>query len=115
MQPPVVMWFKVYSAAMAVLYLLTTIFGIVLLFVPPELLEMEKAETVLIGAICAGMGLPFAGAFGAALFLPRKPWVWIYDIVLIAVGFGSCCILPFSVAMLIFWIKPETRAWFGRM
>ena len=40
----------------------------------------------------------------AAIFLPPRPWVWIYDLVLIAIGFMSCCILPFSVALLIFWL-----------
>lgn len=113
--PPVIIWFRIYAAALAGLYLLCTIAGVALLLMPPDWLDSTRAEMVLMGVVFAGMGLPFAALFAAGLFLPRKPWVWIYDIVLIAIGFGSCCILPASVALLIFWIKPETRAYFGRM
>jgi len=26
----------------------------------------------------------------------------------------SCCILPAAVPLLIYWVKPETKAWFNR-
>jgi hypothetical protein len=112
--PAVVMWFRIYAAAMALLYLFCTIAGIALFFIPPDWLDSERDEMLFMGTIFAIMGFPFFAVFAAGIFLPRRPWVWIYDLVLIAVGFGSCCILPASVALLIFWIKPETRAYFGR-
>jgi 1-acyl-sn-glycerol-3-phosphate acyltransferase len=42
---------------------------------------------------------------------PRK-WVWIYGIVLIALGMTSICFLPFLIPLLIFWCKPEVRGWY---
>lgn len=113
-QPPVVMWFRIYAAALALLYVLVTVGGVALLFIPPEWLDSERDEMVFMGIVFAVMGLPFAAVFIAGIFLPPRPWVWIYDLILIAIGFGSCCILPASIALLIFWIKPETRTYFGR-
>jgi MFS family permease len=113
--PPVVKWFRIYAAALAVLYLLTTVFGVAFMFFPAEWFEGEDIHPGFMGLIIAACSLPFALVFAVALFLQPKPWVWIYDIVLIAVGFGSCCILPASVALLIFWIKPETKAYFNRI
>jgi hypothetical protein len=34
--------------------------------------------------------------------------------VLICIGMNSCCLLPASIPLLIFWIKPETKTYFGR-
>jgi len=110
--PAVVTWFKVYAAAMAVLYLFVIALG-GLFLINPEWLDEESFEARMMGVICIGMGIPLAAIFAAALFLPRRPWVWIYDLVLIAIGFMSCCILPFSVALLIFWLKPEVKAYFN--
>lgn len=113
--PPVLMWFKIYSAAMAVLYVFVVLLGLFFAFAPADWLELRQGEAFFYAVICVVIGLPFIGAFAAALFLPPKPWVWIYDLVLIAIGFGSCCILPASVALLVFWIKPETKAHFHRV
>ena len=58
--------------------------------------------------------VPGAAAFSAGIFLPPRLWVWIYGIVLIAVGFTSACCIPFCVPLLIYWLKPEAKAYFGR-
>ena len=33
---------------------------------------------------------------------------------LIAIGLTSCCTIPASVPLLVGWLKPDLRAWFGR-
>jgi MFS family permease len=113
--PPVVTWFKVYAGAMTALYALVVIVGGALAFVSADWLEMNPGEKFFLSVICIVSGIPFTAAFLAAVFLPPKPWVWIYNLVLIAIGFGSCCILPASVALLLFWIRPETKAYFNRL
>ena len=60
------------------------------------------------------IGVVFMGAFGFGLFVPARRWGWIYGIVLIAVGLTSCCLLPATIPLLIFWLKPETQAFYGR-
>ena len=42
------------------------------------------------------------------IFLPRKPWVWIYSLIIIGLGMTGCC-LPACIPILIFWIKPEVQ------
>jgi len=82
---------------------------------------------LLAGAIAPGVsnlfitvGIREAGssrasiAFGMAPFLPRRPGVWVYDVVLIALGLTSACLWPITIPLLIFWIKPENKLWFGR-
>lgn len=113
--PGVVTWFRVYAAAMAVMYVLVVAAGVFFALAPAEWLEAEEGENIVLGIIFIGVGLPCAALYAAGLFLPPRPWVWVYDLVLIAIGFGSCCILPASVALLVFWIRPETKAYFNRL
>ncbi len=65
---------------------------------------------IIYGAIGLGLAVPFT--MGA--ILKPRPWVWIFDLVLICIGMTSPCCMPASIPLLIFWIKPETRAYFGR-
>ncbi|HEX2122748.1 MAG TPA: hypothetical protein VHL59_14015 [Thermoanaerobaculia bacterium] len=113
-QPPVVMWFKVYAVAMALLYIACSALGLAIIFFGHEWGEMPPGEAIFVGSIFAAVSVPLIFVFGAAPFLPRRPWVWIYDLVLICAGFTGCCTLPFSIVLLIFWIRPETKAYFGR-
>jgi Na+/pantothenate symporter len=66
------------------------------------------------GIFYAVLGVIFFIIFAVALVLPRKPYNWIVGIVMMALGMTSCCFLPFLIPLLIYWIKPETKAYFGR-
>jgi hypothetical protein len=82
--------------------------------VDPTWLEEDAFLLQLEGCLFIGLGLPLMILFAAAPFLPKKPWVWIYGIVLIALGMTSPCCLPATIPLLIFWIRPETQQFFGR-
>jgi hypothetical protein len=118
-QPPVVFWFRAYAAFMAALYALVTLAGLGLLVFYPRIAAASEGRheafvLLLYGALLAAMGLALGGVFLAGLLLPPRSWVWIYDIVLIAIGLSSPCCLPVSLPLLIFWVKPGTQAYFGR-
>jgi hypothetical protein len=116
-RPGVVAWFTVYAILMAVLYLLFAGFGVTVMVVGPEQFadaETSAGEWSVIAAIILVLGLIFCVPYAIAPFLPRKPGVWIYDLVLIALGLGSVCLWPLTIPLLIFWIKPENKLWFGR-
>ena len=51
--------------------------------------------------------------FATAMLLPRVRWAWTYSLVLICLGMGGITLVA-AVPLLIFWIRPETQAWFGR-
>lgn len=114
-QPPgVLVWFKVYAGVMTALYLLVVAMGVLFLVMPPTNdPDFTPEEQKLAGVLFVALGLPIMAAFVAAFFLPRRKWVWIYDLVLICVGLTSCCFWPICIPLLIFFLMPPTRNWFG--
>ena len=113
--PPVIFWFKVYAGGMALLYGLTILLGAFLVLVGTwEVEDIDPIEMYLVGGLLVGLGFVFLGLYVAALLLPRKPWVWVYDIVMIAIGLTSCLTMVAAIPLLIYWIKPEVQQYFGR-
>ena len=108
-------WYRVYCAILVVLYLLVTVFGAFLVFgAPLKTSKYDEQELLIAGVIYAVLGAVFFLIFAVAFFLPPKPYNWIVGIVMIAIGMTSCCFVPVCVPLLIFWLKPETKAFFGR-
>jgi hypothetical protein len=107
-------WYRVYCAVLVAIYLFLMGIGILLVFFQPESGANSPEENLIVGLVYAILGLVFAVIFLVAIFLPRKPFNWIVGIVMIAIGMTSCCFLPATVPLLIFWLKPETKAFFGR-
>ena len=112
--PPVLRWFKVYAGVMTAIYVLCLIGGPIMIFFAGTVRGDERVLLTIQGTLLAVVGLAFSIACALPFFLPRRPWVWIYDLVIICVGMTSCGCLPFCIPLLIFWIKPEARAWFHR-
>lgn len=108
------LWYRVYCGAMAVIYLFAIAFGGVLIAYAPETREYSSEETFIMGIFYAALGVVFFIVSAVALLLPRKPYNWIVGIVMMALGMTSCCFLPFLIPLLIYWVKPETKAYFGR-
>ena len=113
-RPAVWSWFVAYCVVMAVIYLLVCAAGVFFLAADPAALATEPAEAKLMGVVMLALGLVLAVPFAAAPFLPRRPWVWVYGIVLIALGMTSVCTLPAAIPLLVYWINDETKAYFGR-
>lgn len=114
-RPGAVTWFYVYCVFMALLYLGCLFVGLFLAQLDPAELDAgEEAEVIRIQAYAImAVSVPLMVAFGIAPFLGRRRWLWIYGIVMIGLGMTSCCTLPFCIPLLIFWIKPETKAYFN--
>ncbi|MBN2431361.1 MAG: hypothetical protein JXQ27_07790 [Acidobacteria bacterium] len=112
--PPVLTWFRVYCGLLAFVYVCSAGLGIFLLVIRPAEFQAELFLSTLMGVLYLVMGLVLMAAALVPFFVQPQPWVWIYDLVLIALGMTSCCFLAFSIPLLIHWIKPETRHYFGR-
>jgi hypothetical protein len=112
--PPVLWWFRVYCLVLCTLYLLTALVGIPFLVLSPADLDMPPMVARLVGVGIMLMGVVLLAASAAPLFLQPKPWVWVYDLVIICVGLTSACFLPACIPLLIYWIKPDVKAHFGR-
>lgn len=113
-RPAVVTWFKVYAVTLLLLYVAVAAMSLVFFLVPTSELEMERTEAIVIGSIFLAMGLLFAAACVPPLLGGRRPWVWVYGIVLICMGMTSACFLPACIPLLIFWLKPEAKAYYGK-
>ena len=112
--PPVYKWFVVYCILMALLYLTMAVMGIVFMFIEPDR-EMSEAEARIMGALFIILGLAFCFPYAIAPFLPRKSWVWVFGLVLICLGLSSACCLPVCIPLLIHWLKPEMKTFYGRI
>lgn len=110
--PPVWTWYRVYAGLMAAMYLAVMVAGVALTVLMPDI-EGEPFPKFM-GLIYAGIGAPLGIAYLAAFFIPRAPWAWIYHLVLICIGLSSICCMVASVPLLIFWLKPEAKQFFGR-
>lgn len=113
-QPAVMTWYKVYCVLMALLYLMLVAAGVFLIIVAPSDRDMSAEEAQLTGGIMLFMGIALAIPFLIGVFLQRKPWAWVFGLVLICIGLTSVCCLPATIPLLIHWIKPETKLYFGR-
>jgi hypothetical protein len=114
-EPRVVFWYRLYCGAMVLLYLACIAGGVAMVVFRDSLVDadMSSTEAGITGVVLAGVGLGLAAAFTAAFFLPRRRWAWTYHLVLIALGLTSCCCMPVTVPLLIFWIRADTQAYFA--
>jgi hypothetical protein len=113
-QPTVVIWFKVYAGFLCLVYAALVVAGVALLFVDLDVPAEEQAglrvATILIFSMC----VPLAVIFFVPLVVPPRPWVWTYSLILICLGMTSVCFLPFVIPLLIYWIKPDVKAYYGK-
>ncbi len=110
-RPRVLIWFRVYCVLMALLGLVLLVVGFSVLFGKVHVKDWDP-ETA--GIVHAAVGFVYVGAFSMAPFLPPRPKTWLYSLVLICMGMLSCALFPFCVALLIFWIRPNTQQYFGK-
>ena len=115
--PPVLTWFKVYTGLMAALYLLCFGAGIALVIASTSTSAFssnERTQFLIMGVAYGVLGFIFLLLYAYGLMMPRKPWAWVYGVVLIGIGMTSICCLPATIPLLIHWLKPETKAFYGR-
>jgi hypothetical protein len=110
--PPVWAWYVGYAVCMALLYVTIVVGGVWFSIAAPGG-SGPGGEPPWFGYIMAFISLPLALLFSAAPFLPKKSWAWYYHLALIALGLTSACCLPACGALIFYWLKPETKAFFG--
>ena len=117
--PAVVVWFKVYSGLMALLYLIVMVAGVVFLSMDPQDFDPSAtAEDAMVMKIVAWvyivLGLVFLLPFAYGAFMGNASWCWVFGMVLICISLTSGCCMVAGIPLMIFWLKPETKRYFGR-
>ena len=113
-RPKVITWYNVYLWTLAVMYALAASAGVALFFVPATQLGMDDTEKIILAFVCLVVSVPLAVASLLPFAVNAKPWLWIYGIVMIAIGLTSCCFWPLCIPLLVAWIKPDVQRYFGR-
>lgn len=106
-RPAVVIWFKIYCALLALIYAGSALACLTLAF--------YGTEGLVIGVLLAGLCIVLAVISALPILLPARPWTWVYGVVLIAMGMTSACLLPACIPLLIVWIRPEVKRYFGKV
>lgn len=109
--PGVLTWFKVYCVIMCLMYLAVVALGVMFLTMNLDQ-DMEESENQITGIIFIAIGLLLFAVCLLPMLLRPRPWLWVYDLVLICLGLTSICFWPISIPLLIYWLKPETKAYF---
>lgn len=116
-RPAVILWYRLYAGVMALFALAAVAFSVVY--------AMAVASEPIYGRPGGGADLHVlaillvmaSGAFAAlhvvAAFVPYKPWGWSLGVVAIALGMSSVMIVV-AIPLLVHWMKPTTKAAFGR-
>jgi hypothetical protein len=107
--PPALRWMRIYAWGMVGLYLFVVLVFLLLKDVIGSEPEFQDFPVRLYLFLCLLLAIPF----GAWSLLPHRPWVWVYGIILIAIGLGSCLTLPVCVFLLIKWIDAPVRDWYS--
>lgn len=113
-RPGVVMWFKVYCWVLAVMYFFVALLSIPYFLLSAQDTDMPPIIAIMMGAMFLLLGLGLLTASLLGIFLKPRPWVWVYNLVLICGGMTSACFLPASIPLLIFWIRDDTKRYYGR-
>jgi hypothetical protein len=99
-RPLAIQAFRAYAALLFVMYVaLAVVFG----FVSPS-------ESLFVPAGCAALAVLYAAAFVA----PIRPWAWTLALVAIGIGLTGFTIV-FAIPLLVVWIRPTTKAAYGRL
>jgi ABC-type Fe3+-siderophore transport system permease subunit len=112
--PKVVFWFRVYAGIMAAIYGLLLVVGVCMMVAALAFDVKDPTLLLIMGGLYCALGLVFAVGFALAFLFKPSPFSWVYGFVLICIGFGGCPTIATSIPLLLFWIKPETRHYFGK-
>ena len=112
--PPVWPWYIAYCLGMAGVAFLLTMLCVVFVAVEPDPDWAGDPSAQLGVLVYIAIWFLVTCIYGVVPFLPRKSWAWTYGLVVISAGLMCGCWIVASIPLLIQWVKPETKAYFGR-
>lgn len=110
-KPQVVTWYYVYVVVLCLMFLAVIVGAALVLAGVFPIPEEEQTDATVVSLIYLIMGGFILIPCLVAFFLPRRKWVWIYHMVLICLGLTGCTVVG-CIPLLIFWLKPEVKAYF---
>lgn len=114
-------WLRIHDILLITVYLLLVLLGIGMggigIYHLANGIRLEDNGEIMMliaGIVIVVMGALLLIPSVMSLFLPRRPWAWTFHLVMICIGLTSPCFLPLCIPLLIWWFKPELKAYFGK-
>ena len=117
--PAAIGYARMYAGAFTLMYVLCVLGGGAILTMGILGIGMSRrhdaVESIVRGVAMVIVGIPLAILSAMAFFGIEKRTKTMYTmhLVLHALGCMSCCCLPMAVPMLLQWLKPDVKAWYG--
>jgi hypothetical protein len=116
-RPAVIVWYRIYAAFMTLAALAGLGVTIVLARAtadPEVAVRPGAADAQVFVLLSLLLSVSLAIFYAVATFVPYRPWGWTVGIIAIGLGLTSAMVI-FAIPLLVHWLKPITRAAFGRM
>jgi hypothetical protein len=106
--------YHLFVILMALIYAATVMFGVYLLTDDGAMATTRYGpeELKIRGLVMVMSGVPLCFFYAIALFVPKRPWGWVYGLVLIIIGLTSCCTWPLTIPLVRRWFLPSYKAYF---
>jgi hypothetical protein len=113
--PQAVMWNRVFCVALGLINLLVAWACLQIprwaVDVPPDVVPPEVFP--IVAYTFAGAAVLFSAMAFFLVALPRRPWVWAVHLTNIALGMGLLLTIPLLLPLLLAWLRPAVREYFG--
>jgi len=114
--PEAIYYFRIYAVIM--LLILFGSFGTGLYMMLGPLMRGSSGSAAtgewVVGLFIAAISFVIIIPHAVVLFAGRAKWAYTLGIILIGLNmlWNTCC-LPITIPLLVVWMKPETKRWFG--
>lgn len=111
-------WTHRYNVGVTATYALAALAGPVFFARADDLAISMNAEVkvVYVFAMMWTLTMAFLSfVHAAAARLPVAPWAWAVQGILFGLGLTTLVLWPFALPLLLFWLKKDTQAHFGRI
>lgn len=111
--PPGHPLYVAYAVVMMLLYVGCAVYGYLLMrgdVTPPE--PYSPGLVTLWGVVVLAIGASMALVYLVGILAPKRPWGWVYKLVLICIGLSSCVTWPVTIPLLRRWLKPDMKRYY---
>ena len=113
MSPPGHPLYVTYAVVMTLLYAAGAVYGYFVMQGDVALPERYSSEYHWLGGFIAlSVGGALALLYFVGVVAPKRPWGWVYKLILICIGLTSCWLWPVTIPLLRRWLKPDMKRYY---
>ena len=109
-KPKVVSWYQVFIVFLMI-FQATFLVGLFVIMVTGS--SVGSGLPLSVVYIMFFLNVFYLIIYFVSLISPKTPWSWVLGTVLISLSVLSIILTPFAIALLIFWVRPEVKRFYG--